>query len=295
MLLCVPFLYITIYDFKSFLLLNIFFGFSFSFILPYIESFALERLKKERFGRSRLFGSIGFIFVALVLARVFDTKMGLDFLSIGLVFTAIFAYLIAKGEKDFSNDREDRDSGFDLLGYRYLWVSIFLMQVGFGAFYGFFTIYENEHGIDLKRISYLWTFGVICEIVLFYFQEYIIKYDLLKLIKFSIFITVIRWLILYLYPSSLFLAYLSQSFHAFSFALYHTATLSFLYKLYKDKKLAAQFYYGFGFGLGGFVGSLVAGYLYGERLFLSASLITLISLLVLYIPFRDNSKRLKSI
>jgi PPP family 3-phenylpropionic acid transporter len=191
-------------------------------------------------------------------------------------------------ENHFHDKKEKKRDKFDLVKYLPLWISIFLMQVGFGAFYSFFTIYENEHGISLEIVSYLWSFGVICEIVLFYFQEHIIKFDLLKIIKFSIFITAIRWLILYLYPSSLPLAYLSQSFHAFSFALYHTATLSYLYKLYSDKKLSAQFYYGFGYGLGGFVGSLSAGYFYGEYLFLYSAIITLFSMIVLYFSNHHN-------
>ena len=281
MLLCIPLLYLTIDNFLTFAISNIFFGFSFSFILPYIESNALVSLKKEKFGRSRLFGSIGFTLVALVLARNFDTWIGLHFISVSVVMSAFFAYLISLEDGVSRSKQEQKRTTFNLYKHLFLWISIFLMQVGFGAFYSFFTIYENEHGISLGVVSYLWSFGVLCEIVLFYFQEYIIKYDLFKLILFSIFITFVRWMILYLFPSSLFLAFVSQSFHAFSFALYHTATLSYLYRLYSDKKLAAQFYYGFGFGLGGFVGSIVAGWFYGEYLFFSSALITLFALLFL--------------
>jgi PPP family 3-phenylpropionic acid transporter len=283
MILSVPLLYISIENFIWFAIANIFFGVSFGLTLPYIESYALTVLQKDKFGRSRLFGSIGFTLVALVLARVFDTQMGLHFIAVSVVLSSFFAYIISLDDEHFHNEIKEKKDGFDLKNHIPLWVSIFLMQVGFGAFYSFFTIYENEHGISLEVISYLWSFGVLCEIILFYFQEHIIKFDLLKIIKFTIFMTAIRWLILYLFPSSLTLAYLSQSFHALSFALYHTATLSYLYKLYSDKKLAAQFYYGFGFGLGGFVGSLVAGYFYGEYLFLSSAIITLLAMIALYI------------
>jgi PPP family 3-phenylpropionic acid transporter len=94
-------------------------------------------------------------------------------------------------------------------------------------------------------------------------------------------ITAIRWLILYLFNNNIFLLYLSQSFHAFSFALYHTVTLSLLYKLYHNKNLASQFYYGLGFGLGGFLGSLIAGYFYGEYLFLFSAIIAGFGFIVL--------------
>ena len=280
MLLCLPFLYLTIHDFYFFAVANIFFGISFGLVLPFIETYALTVLAKERYGRARLFGSIGFTIVALVLAQIFSNDIGLHFIAFNVVLSVIFAYIISQDATHFSNAK-DAKSTFSLSLHLRLWISIFLMQVGFGAFYSFFTIYETEHGISLQTVSFLWSFGVVCEIILFYYQAHIIKFNLLNIIKFSIMITAIRWFILYLFPDSLWLAYLSQSLHAFGFALYHTATLSYLYELYHDKKLAAQFYYGFGFGLGGFVGSLVAGYFYGEYLFLSASIITILAFLVL--------------
>jgi PPP family 3-phenylpropionic acid transporter len=289
MVASLPLLYMSIENFYRFAISNIFFGFAFGLVLPYIETYSLEVLQKERYGRARLFGSIGFTLVALVLAKIFDNQTGLNFIAVSVIATSLIAFFISLDRSHFHQNRSEEDRSFDIKKALYLWISIFLMQVGFGAFYSFFTIYENAHGVSLEDVSYLWSFGVFCEIVLFYFQEYIIKYDLLKLIKFSIFVTSVRWLILYLYPSSLFFVYISQSFHAFSFALYHTATLSLLYKIYKDKKLAAQFYYGFGYGLGGFAGSLVAGYFYGEYLFLSAAIITALALFSLYLLRLDMS------
>ncbi len=283
MLLCVPFLYLTIHDFTLFALANVFFGISFGLVLPYIETYSLTVLAKERYGRARLFGSIGFTIVALVLAQIFSNDIGLHFIAFNVLFAALFAYLLSQDEAHFSNKKKEGKTHFSLGNHLPLWISIFLMQVGFGAFYSFFTIYEIDHGISMQTVSFLWSFGVLCEIVLFYYQAHIIKFNLLNIIKFTIFITAVRWMILYLFPESLGLAYLSQSLHAFSFALYHTATLSYLYELYHDKKLASQFYYGFGFGLGGFMGSLIAGYFYGEYLFLSSAVITLLAFVILYV------------
>jgi PPP family 3-phenylpropionic acid transporter len=215
--------------------------------------------------------------VSLVLARMLDGNKALHFIALSVLVSVYFAYIISLDDGHFNNDKEKESTTFSLLSNLSLWVSIFLMQVSFGAFYSFFTIYEVDHGISLEVVSYLWSFGVLCEIVLFYFQAHVIKFDLLKIMKFSIFITAVRWLLLYLYPESLFVSYLSQSFHAFSFALYHTATLSFLYTIYENRKLASQFYYGMGFGLGGFMGSLIAGKFYGEYLFLSSAIIALLS------------------
>jgi len=288
MLLSIPLLYLTIHDFTLFVLANIFFGISFGLVLPYIETYALSELEKERYGKSRLWGSVGFTIIALVLARVFDNDIGLHFIAISIILSTFFAYIISLDDGHFNNKKDYKKDTFSLLSHKYLWISIFFMQMSFGSFYSFFTIYETDHGISLETVSYLWSFGVLCEIVLFYYQAHVIKFDLLKIIKFTVFITAIRWMLLYLFPESLFISYLSQSFHAFSFALYHTATLSYLYTLYSDKKLTSQFYYGLGFGIGGFMGSLIAGKFYGEYLFLSSAIIAAISLLFLYIKERDE-------
>lgn len=68
------------------------------------------------------------------------------------------------------------------------------------------------------------------------------------------------------------MTYISQGIHAFSFALFHSSVLMYLYSLYDNKKLAQQFMFGVAYGLGGFLGSLIAGYLYGENLFLYCSI-----------------------
>jgi PPP family 3-phenylpropionic acid transporter len=164
---------------------------------------------------------------------------------------------------------------FSLKRYWAFWVSVFLMQVGFGGFYNFFTIYETSHGISLEMTGWLWSFGVVCEIVMLYFQGPLLRRNLLRILQAATFITAVRWLLLFLFPDSLLMTFLAQSFHAVSFALYHTAAISYVFSLYPQKRLAQQFFLGIAFGLGGAVGALLAGKLYGEYLFLYESLVTL--------------------
>ena len=61
--------YFTLDNFYAFMFANALLGVSLSLILPYIEIIALKDLGKERYGKSRLFGSIGFMVIALVLAK----------------------------------------------------------------------------------------------------------------------------------------------------------------------------------------------------------------------------------
>jgi PPP family 3-phenylpropionic acid transporter len=79
------------------------------------------------------------------------------------------------------------------------------------------------------------------------------------------------------------MTFISQSFHAFSFGLYHSTVIIFLYTLYDNKKLAQQFMYGVAYGLGGFVGALVAGWSYGEYLYAYSAMFAFISLITLFL------------
>ncbi len=273
--------YITINSFYLFMMNNAILGVCLSLLLPYIELIAIKELK-NKYGKSRLFGSLGFMLVGLVLAKYLTIpEIALHYYLVATVVTAIFAFSLLKYD-DISLEANKDDEKFSLLKYWPLWLSLFLMQVSFGGFYNFFTIYETSYGISLEMTSYLWAFGVICEVLIFYYQAPLLQKNLLFMIQISILITSIRWFLLFLYPESLTVSFFTQSLHAFSFGLYHSAVILYLYKLYSNKKLAQQFMLGIAYGLGGFMGALIAGQFYGEYLFLYSSLIALVSYFSLF-------------
>jgi len=264
-------------SFWGLLIANITLGIGLSLILPYIEVIVLEQIGKERYGKVRLFGSVGFILVALALVNVLDTpQTALRFLMTTVALTAFFGYLIAGHDAKKRTDMPSLPAGgdFSLLAHPGLWLGFLLMQVSFGPFYNFFTIYETAHGVSLDMTIYLWSFGVIAEIVLFYFQGPLLRRNLHALLQFAAGVTVLRWLIVWQFPENLPLLFAAQSMHAVSFALFHTAAISHLYTLYAHKKLAQQFFFGISYGLGGFVGAVGSGYIYEYFpgvLFLSAA------------------------
>jgi len=280
--------YFTINNFYAFMINNAILGASLSLILPYLEVTAIKVLGKNRYGKSRLYGSIGFTLISLILGQFLSNPYIALHYYLGVnVLTVVFALLLLQYD-DIKHNEEENKEPFSFFKYWPFWISIFFMQLSFGGFYNFFTIYETEHGISLEMTSYMWSFGVICEIILFYFQAPLLKRNLLNIIKFSLAITVVRWFLLFIYPDNIAIAFLTQGIHAFSFGLYHSATIMFLYTLYTNKKLAQQFMYGVAYGLGGFMGALIAGWTYGEYLFLYSSIFTIFALVFL------QNKRLSS-
>jgi PPP family 3-phenylpropionic acid transporter len=116
-----------------------------------------------------------------------------------------------------------------------------------------------------------------------YFQGPLLQRNLLNILQFAILVTTLRWLILYFFPGSIIWTFTSQSLHAVSFALYHTAAITYVFSLYTQKKLAQQFFLGIAFGLGGSVGALLSGQIYGEKMFLIEACITFMAFVVLWI------------
>jgi len=263
--------------FWALLAANIALGIGLSLILPFIEVIVLELIGKERYGKVRLFGSVGFILVALALVRVLDApQIALLFLLGTVVSTAIFGYVIAghDAKKTAVPAAPAAPERFSLLMHPGLWAGFLLMQISFGPFYNFFTIYETAHGVSMDTTIYLWSFGVIAEIVLFYFQGPLLRRSLPRLLQFAAAVTVLRWLIVWYFPDTLPLLFGAQSMHAISFALFHTAAISHLHTLYTEKRLAQQFFFGISYGLGGFIGAIGSGYIYEyfpQLLFFSAA------------------------
>jgi PPP family 3-phenylpropionic acid transporter len=283
--------YLSLASFWGLLFANIGLGIGLGLILPFVEVIALDLIGKESYGKVRLFGSIGFVFIALVLVKFLTTPdIALNYLLGLTLLSALVSFIIANSTSDVHTTKENIESDESVLGDWKLWVGLTLMQVSFGSFYNFFTIYETAHGVSLDMTVYLWSFGVFCEIIMLYFQGRLLQKNLLFILQLTTFLSALRWLLLYLFPQNLPIVFFSQSLHAFSFALFHTAAISYLYKIYTNKTLAQQFFSGITYGLGGLLGALLAGYIYeyfARELFLSSTVLALFAFGFLVLWHRD--------
>ncbi|MEA3370594.1 MAG: MFS transporter [Campylobacterota bacterium] len=287
MLLSALSFYFSLDSFYRLLLSNIGLGIGMSLILPYIELISLGHIGKERYGKVRLFGSVGFVLVALVLVKVLsEASVALDFLLVLSFLTAVFGYVIVKNAYETQQAEKKETQDINLLADWKLWLGLTLMQVSFGSFYNFFTIYETDNGVSLDMTIYLWSFGVLVEIVMLYFQGRLLRGNLLLILQFTTFITAFRWFLVFAFPQNLGILFFAQSLHALSFALFHSAAISYLFVLYQHKSLAQQFFSGITYGLGGFSGALLAGYiyeLYPQYLFLSSAFIAFGAFVFIYL------------
>ncbi len=264
----------TYHSFWLLFLNTLFYGFFITVTLPYVDSVALKEVQKEKYGLIRLFGSIGFIGAAIALGKI-DLNKESVFLHylVSVALMSVFGMLLAskekRGDKDVKTTKENEGDLKKYIADAPFWLAMILVQLSFGAFYGFFTVFEHEYGISLENITYLWSIGVLAEIFMFALQGRLLKnIKPLFIIKLTILSLVARWLLLHFFKGNFFAVALAQVTHALNFALFTTAAFLFVYNRYEDKKRAQMHFYGFSYGLGGFFGSLISGGLYGPNLFL---------------------------
>jgi len=288
--------YLSIESFYKLLFSNIFLGVGLSLILPYVELASLEKVGKQHYGKIRLFGSIGFILVALILVKLLSTPtVALNFLFVLTSITAIVAFFIAQKESMQKREKHSGDASINILQDWKLWAGFILMQMSFGSFYNFFTIYSTHNGISLDMTIYLWSFGVIVEIIMLFFQARLLKNNLLTLLQFTTLMTAFRWFLVFEYADNIEMLFFTQSIHALSFALFHSAAISYLFELYKQKSLAQQLFLGLSYGLGALLGALIAGYMYEfypTYLFASSALMAFAAFLFLRAFSNQCSKKL---
>jgi len=271
--------FFSLNHFYALLCSNIAMGVGMSLILPFVETIALHSIGKERYGKSRLFGSVGFIVVALVLVKFLSSAyIALDFLLVLTFITALVAFRVEQvsSKEQIGVTKKSENENISIIKDWQLWLGLVLVQMSFGSFYNFFTIYETDHGISLNMTVYLWSFGVFIEIIMFFFQAKLLYGNLLNILRFTMLATTLRWFLVFAFATNLPVLFFAQSLHALSFALFHSAAISYLFHLYKNKSLAQQLFSGMGYGLGGLSGAMLSGYIYEyypSYLFLSSSFI----------------------
>jgi PPP family 3-phenylpropionic acid transporter len=286
--------YTTLHNFYALLYSNIFLGVGMSLTIPYIESIALESIGKHKYGKVRLFGSLGFIIVSLVLVKFLHNPFtALHFLVTMVIISSFFGYIIVKNiTKEESSVTQKDNTPIHLLHDYKLWIGLTLMQMSFGSFYNFFTIYETAHGLSMDTTIYLWSFGVVVEVLMLFFQGKLLERNLLHLLIFTTLATVVRWFLVFAFAQNLPILFFAQSLHALSFALFHSSAISYLFHHYKNKALAQQFFSGVTYGFGGLSGAIIAGYIYEyypKYLFLSSSFLAVGASIMLLLYTKEKT------
>ncbi len=274
-------------------LVMLIFGFFWSVSLPQFEVVTLNHLgdKVHAYTRIRLWGSIGFIITVVVLGAVLEhfgvqplPLIGL-FIIVGIWLTSLWA------PEDIPHDHKvDHEPIINVIKQPTvlaMMVVFFLMQVGHGAYYSFYSLYLESFGYSKTMIGQLWALGVIAEVGLFLIMLKLLqRYSLRSLLIVSLVCATIRWILIALFPEQRAIIIPVQLLHAATFGIHHAVAIQLIHRYFKGRHQGRgqALYSSLSFGAGGAIGSLMSGYIWeglgASEAFVFAGVISFIATLI---------------
>ncbi|CAM8425155.1 AraJ Arabinose efflux permease [Candidatus Methylopumilus planktonicus] len=271
--------------------------------LPLAESLTLAHLATTdgHYSRIRLWGSIGFIVASLFLGYLIDLQGINILLWVLLIAQAIIFFL--------SNTIPETQEIHHKKNHVPIWkiiktpsvvallIGCTLMVSAHGVLYNFYSIYLKEHGYSSATIGWLWAVGVICEILIFMLMPKILRrYSLKTILLMSLFLGVIRFILIGASPDRLYLLFIAQMFHAATFGSFHAASIEVIAYFFKGRNQTRgqAIYNSVAYGIGGTVGGLGGGYLIqylgGQIGFMIAAISPLIGFMVIWFGLKLEIK-----
>ncbi|HEY8855996.1 MAG TPA: MFS transporter [Rugosibacter sp.] len=257
-------------DFFGLLLSLIVLHFFWSASLPLVEALTLAHLTEhpERYGRIRLWGSVGFIFAVLGMGWLLDIMpitvllwVSLAFL-LGTVFCALLLKEVVLGTTRTASSLRVVLSQPKVV---FLLVAGLFMIAAHGALYVFYSIHLVAHGYDKTMVGLLWALGVVAEIIVFLLMPRIVRWVSLRhLLLLCFALAVLRFMLIGWQAESLLWLLVAQCLHGVTFGAHHVATMAALNRWFSSGQQArAQAIYGsVAYGVGGLTGGLLAGALW---------------------------------
>lgn len=271
--------------------------------LPLAESLTLAHLATTdgHYSRIRLWGSIGFIVASLLLGYLIDLQGINILLWVLLIAQAIIFFL----SNTIPETKEIHHKKNDLSIWKIiktpsvvaLLIGCTLMVSAHGVLYNFYSIYLKEHGYSSATIGWLWAVGVICEIFIFMLMPKILRrYSLKTILLMSLFLGVIRFILIGASPDHFYLLLIAQMFHAATFGSFHAASIEVIAYFFKGRNQSRgqAIYNSVAYGIGGTIGGLGGGYLIqylgGQLGFIIAAISPLIGFIVIWFGLKLEIK-----
>ena len=241
-------------------------------ILPQLEVLTLNSVRKSPkiYARIRLWGSIGFIVMAVLAGDLIERYSHDAFTILGLVvlLALYLSTLVLKQPKvHLSHITATSTIKSKVLNLSFIvfFAAGLMLQISFGPYYSFFALFLRDLEYTGIVIGLMIGLAVVAEIIVFIYVGQLFKSFTIKgLLIFSLFITAIRWILLAQYGDNFWMLVFSQLMHAASFGLYHSASILFIRQHFdiNQQSRGQALYVGGVYGIGGAIGAYFAGLLW---------------------------------
>ncbi len=248
-------------------------SFFWSASLPLVEALTLSHLKDaaHHYGRVRLWGSVGFIFMVVGLGYWLDHHP-VGTIPLFVLGSLAGLLLLSRHIPEGQVAPHSHEQGSiwhvlrqpEVLG---LIIACFLMSAAHGPYYTFYSIYLVDHGYSKSHVGWLWAIGVVSEIVVFLFAPHLFKrFSAAAVLLVSLALAAVRFTIIAWGVDVALLMVLAQVLHAATFGAFHASAVSLVHQHFRGRHQSKgqALYSSVAFGAGGTFGGLVSGYMWDK-------------------------------
>jgi PPP family 3-phenylpropionic acid transporter len=243
--------------------------FFWSAALPLVEATTLSHLGEEtaRYGRVRVWGSVGYIVAVVGVGYVLDALPAekLLWIVLGLMGGMLgFCWAVPEA-RVVPHASDELPIGHILRRPEViaLIAACALMSAAHGPYYTFYTLHLVEHGYSKSLAGWLWALGVACEIGIFVWMPHLYRaFTPRQILLASFGLAVARFLAIGWLAGSVAALLIAQVLHAATFGSFHAAAIGMVHGLFRGRHQArGQALYGsLAYGVGGAIGGFASGY-----------------------------------
>lgn len=243
--------------------------FFWSAALPLVEATTLSQLGDEtaRYGRIRVWGSVGFIAAVVAVGYLLDltSPRALLWVIAALMACMLLLSCVVAEAPAVPHPGDERPVWQVVRRPEVIAIILAsaLVAMAHGPYYTFYTIHLVDYGYSKSFAGWLWALGVICEIGIFVWMSRLYKaFTMRQILIASTLLAALRFVVIGWGADSIVLLLAAQTLHAASFGAFHAAAIGVVHRLFRGRHQArGQAIYGsLAYGFGGTIGGLASGY-----------------------------------
>lgn len=231
--------YLPANSFPSLLLVTVILHLFYPTLMPALDSAAsvlVQSKQLKHYGRSRQWGSIGFVSVGMIITiftGAFGDEVILWALLLGIIGFVILSSMRAPDVLSIKpeTDQAEKRNIFQLFRIRHfglVLIIVLLLQSAHATYYNYGYIYLQEIDAPTYLIGLIINIAVIAEILFFFIADKRFGgYSVGTLLTIAAAGSTIRWIIVFAFPSVVIFC-IAQTLHALSFAMAHYAFMKYL-------------------------------------------------------------------
>jgi PPP family 3-phenylpropionic acid transporter len=244
-----------------------------SSLTPLSEAVTIRALQKvnafeSKYGRIRLWGSIGFI-LAVSGGGFWFEKFGIATLPYVALFIMCGVLVSTWMLWEPPHEPHEKQKGEILTILKkpeviWFFSSTFCMIFAHASYYVFYSLYLSKLGYGTQTIGIFWMLGVLAEVLFFYYQRFFLeKFGAQQILVACFLVAAMRFATIAYLPIFALLLFM-QIFHAMTFGAHHTSSLRFLQQWFNGPTQARgqALYTSISYGLGGTIGGFAAGWVW---------------------------------